>query len=111
MDQYSRRIIGLGTDQEEVEAIALCRMFDPAISGSDPPRYMSSDNDPLFRLQRGQANLGILDITEIKTVPHIPVSHLFVERLIGTIRREYLDHTPFWNSPDLELAGSGTKTR
>ncbi|MGB5536482.1 MAG: integrase core domain-containing protein, partial [Thiogranum sp.] len=29
-------------------------------------------------------------------------SHPFVERLIGTIRREYLDHTLFWDSCDLE---------
>jgi len=26
---------------------------------------------------------------------------LFIERLIGTIRREYLDHAFFWNSIDL----------
>ena len=26
----------------------------------------------------------------------------FVERLIGTIRRELLDQVPFWTSPDLE---------
>lgn len=25
-----------------------------------------------------------------------------IERLIGTIRREYLDHTRFWNADDLE---------
>ena len=29
-------------------------------------------------------------------------SHAFVERLIGTIRREYLDQTLFWNQGDLE---------
>jgi hypothetical protein len=28
--------------------------------------------------------------------------HPFVERLIGTIRREYLDHTLFWTMTDLE---------
>ncbi len=38
----------------------------------------------------------------MKTVPHLPVSHPFVERLIGTIRREYLDLVPFWNARDLE---------
>ena len=30
------------------------------------------------------------------------MSHPFVERLIGTIRREFLDHALFWNSLDLE---------
>ena len=29
-------------------------------------------------------------------------SHPFVERLIGTTRREYLDHMLFWNARDLE---------
>jgi hypothetical protein len=41
-------------------------------------------------------------VTEIKTVPHVPLSHPFVERLIGTIRREYLDRTLFWTTADLE---------
>ena len=40
--------------------------------------------------------------TEIKTVPYVPISHPFVERLIGTIRREYLDRTLFWTAVDLE---------
>ena len=31
-----------------------------------------------------------------------PMPHPFIERLIGTIRRDYLDHVPFWNSLDLE---------
>ncbi len=33
---------------------------------------------------------------------YVPLSHPFVERLIGTIRREYLDKVPFWNGGDLE---------
>jgi putative transposase len=35
-------------------------------------------------------------------VPDVPRSHPFVERLIGTIRREFLDQVPFWTSTDLE---------
>jgi len=49
-----------------------------------------------------QANLRILEVAEIKTVPYLPLSHPFVERLIGTIRREYLDRTLFWTTVDLE---------
>ena len=47
------------------------------------------------------ANLRVPEIDEIKSVPHVPVSHPFVERLIGAIRREYLDQTLFWNRFDL----------
>lgn len=39
---------------------------------------------------------------EIKSIPYTPTSHPFIERLIGTIRREYLDRVFFWNGWDLE---------
>jgi putative transposase len=51
--------------------------------------------DPLYRFGQWQRNLRILDVQEIKTVPYVPLSHPFVERLIGTIRRECLDCTLF----------------
>ena len=35
-------------------------------------------------------------------MPDVPLSHPFVERLIGTIRRELLDQVPSWTSADLE---------
>jgi hypothetical protein len=66
------------------------------------PKYVSSDHDPLFRFHRWTANLRIFEVTEVKTVPYLPISHPFVERLIGTIRREYLDFVPFWTARDLE---------
>jgi len=37
------------------------------------------------------ATLCVLEIDGIKSVPYTPVPHPFIERLIGTIRREYLD--------------------
>jgi Integrase core domain len=40
-------------------------------------------------------------VDEIKSIPFVPVSHPFVERLIGTIRREFLDHVLIWNAIDL----------
>jgi len=65
-------------------------------------RSTSCDYDPLFRFAQWQANLRILEVTEIKTVPFAPLSHPFVERLIGTIRREHLDRTLFWTTADFE---------
>ncbi len=46
--------------------------------------------------------MRIREIEEIKTIPHAPVSHPFTERLVDTIRREFLDQTLFWNERDLE---------
>jgi len=40
--------------------------------------------------------------SSIRSIPYTPLSHPFVERLIGTIRREYLDRVFFWNAQDLE---------
>jgi len=102
MDQYTRRIIGFGVHAGNVDGPALCRMFNEATSGHDWPEYLSSDNDPLFQYHRWKANLRVLDIDEIKSLPHVPMSHPFVERLIGSIRRELLDHTLFWTATDLE---------
>jgi hypothetical protein len=58
--------------------------------------------DDQFQYHRWKANLRVLEIEEIKSVPHVPMSHPFVERLIGSIRRELLDHTFFWTATDLE---------
>lgn len=101
MDQFTRRIIGFGVHAGDVDGVVLCRMFNTAISTMGAPQYLSSDNDPLFQYHQWQANLCILGIKEIKSVPYVPLSHPFVERLIGTIRREYFDHTLFWNAADL----------
>jgi len=88
MDQFTRRIIGFFVHCGNVDGVALCRMFHRAIRGKSLPKYLSSDHDPLYRFHRWKATLRVLEVTEIKTIPYVPLSHPFVERLIGTIRRE-----------------------
>jgi len=39
---------------------------------------------------------------EIKSLPHVPMSHPFVERLIGSVRRELWDQTLYWTATGLE---------
>ena len=103
MDQCTRRIVGFGVHRGAVDGVGLCRMFNRATCGHAPPTYLSSDHDRLYQCHQWQANLRILDVEEIKTVPYAPLSHPFVERLIGTIRRECLDRTLFWTATDLEM--------
>ena len=102
MDQFTRRLVGIGVHRGAVTGADLCCMFNAAIHGQGAPRHLSTDHDPLFEAHRWTANLRILEIDEIKTVPNVPLSHPFVERLIGTMRREFLDQVLFWNARDLE---------
>src|ERR1700704_3559615 len=82
MDQWTRRIVGFGVHRDVVDGVALCQMFNRATRGRTPPTYLSSDHDPLYRFHQWRANLRILDVKAIKTVPYAPLSHPFVERLI-----------------------------
>jgi transposase InsO family protein len=102
MDQCTRRLVGFIVHCSTLTGADVCRLFNVAIRGQSVPRHLSTDHDRLFEAHRWQANLRILEIDEIKTVPHVPLSHPYVERLIGTIRRECLDHVLFWNGRDLE---------
>jgi len=77
-------------------------MFNRAISGQGLPKSLSTDHDPLFQFHRWQANLRILDVERVQTVPQVPWSHPFIERLVSTLRCEYLDRLFFWTAEDLQ---------
>ena len=95
MDQFTRRIIGFGIHRGTIDGPSLCRMFRRAIQGQSLPTYLSTDHHPLYRFHQWQANLRVLEVVEIKTVPYVPLLHPFVERLLGTLRRECLNRTLF----------------
>jgi putative transposase len=88
MDQFTRRIVGFGVQAAAVDGPALCRMLNQAIAGQGPPTRLSTDHDPPFRFHRWHVNLRLLGVETVQTVPQVPWSHPFIERLAGTIRRE-----------------------
>ena len=55
------------------------------------PRHLQRDRDSVFgrRFREGVANMGI---DEVLTAARSPWQNPYVERLIGSIRRELLDH-------------------
>jgi transposase InsO family protein len=110
MDVFTRRIIGFGVASANLDGPVVCWMFNGAIANQRLPRYLSSDHDLLFRFHRWLANLRILEVDEIKAIPCAPRSHAFIERLIGTVRLEYLDQLLFWNRSDLERKLESYKT-
>jgi putative transposase len=103
LDQFTRKIMGVAVCCYPAKGEDACRMFAGVVSGAkSSPRHLSFDHDPLFGFSQWKANLRVLEIDSIQTVPDIPWSHPFVERLIGSVRRECLDQTLFWNEQDLE---------
>ena len=47
MDQCTRRIVGVGVHRGVVDGVGLRWMFNRATRGHTPPRYLSSDHNPL----------------------------------------------------------------
>jgi putative transposase len=64
------------------------------------PRYLLRDRDRIF----GQEFVGqveAMEIEEVLSTPRSPWQRAYVERLIGTIRRECLDHVIVFNESSL----------
>jgi len=90
MDQHSRRIIGFAVNEGSVDGPNHCRMFNEIISDKCLPRYIDRDKDPLYKYPQFESNLRIL-----KEFDGVEPSHPFIEQLIGSIKREFLDKTLF----------------
>ncbi|MHB8744360.1 MAG: hypothetical protein ACYC9L_14725 [Sulfuricaulis sp.] len=56
------------------------------------PSRQVLENDPLFTFQRWRANLRILGIEEIKSMPYVPISHPFIESSGSTYRFAWMSH-------------------
>jgi hypothetical protein len=58
-------------------------MFNRAIHTETLPKYLSSDHDPLYRFHQWQANLRVLEVKKIKTVPYVPLRNAELELSSG----------------------------
>jgi len=65
------------------------------------PKYLFRDNDGLYGTGV-RAFLGSCGITEVRTAYRSPWQNPFVERFIGTLRRELLDHVLVLSQGHLE---------
>jgi putative transposase len=74
------------TAQQIVEAFP----FDSA------PKYLLRDRDRIYGYEF-RKQLEVMDIHEILSAPRSPWQRAYVERLIGSIRRECLDHVIVFN--------------
>jgi putative transposase len=94
-----RRVIHFGVTacpSSEWAALQLLQAF-PWNSG---PRYLLRDRDGSYG-ERFQKAVNWLGIREVLTAPQSPWQNAYVKRLIGSIRRECLDHVIVLNDGGL----------
>jgi putative transposase len=76
------------------------RQLLEAFPWDSAPRYLLRDRDACYGKEFHEAT-GLLGIREVLTAPRSPWQNPYVERLIGTIRRECLDHVIVLNETGL----------
>ena len=85
-----RRILHFNVT-EHPTAVWTGRQLLEACGMEETPRFLLRDRDAVYGAEfRRQA--AVLDIEDIMTAPQSPWQNPYAERLIGSIRRECLDH-------------------
>lgn len=67
---------------------------------TSPPKYLLRDNDRIYGSEFSK-KINALGMNELKIAPRSPWQSPYVERLIGTIRHECLDHFIIFNQGQL----------
>jgi transposase InsO family protein len=84
-----RRIVHLAVTDHPTAAWT-AQQFRNAFPEDDAPRYLLHDRDSAFTDVVG--TIAAMHIHEVVTAPRSPWQNAYVERVIGSIRRECLDH-------------------
>jgi putative transposase len=94
-----RKVIHFEVTQNPTQ-VWLSRQMTEAFPWETAPRYLLRDRDrsygPAFR-----DRVKAMGVEEVLTAPRSPWQNPFVERLIGSIRRECLDHVIIFNERHL----------
>ena len=95
-----RRILGINVTSSP-SAAWTANQIRQAFPWESAPRYLLRDRDSIYGayFRRGMQNLGI---KEVVIARHSPWQNPYAERVIGTLRRERLDHVIVLNEAHLE---------
>jgi transposase InsO family protein len=94
-----RRIVHFGVT-EHPTSIWIAQQIIEAFPWDTAPRYMIRDRDGVYG-RAARERLAGMGITEVLTAPRSPWQSPYVERVIGSIRRECLDHVIVLNESHL----------
>ena len=94
-----RRIAHCAVTEHPTQEWTLQRLRE-AFPWNQSPQYLLRDRDAIY----GEHLVAVIQgmgIEEVRTAPRSPWQNPYVERLVGSIRRECLDHIIVWNQRSL----------
>jgi putative transposase len=93
-----RRIVHVAVTDHPTAAWT-AQQFREAFPWDDAPRYLLHDRDLAFQAATASANA--MGIEVVRTAPHSPWQNAYIERFIGSVRRECVDHVIVLNAAGL----------
>jgi putative transposase len=98
--RHDRRKIEHMAVTQQPAAVWLSRQVTEAFPWDTAPRYLLRDRDGSYG-ERFSQRVKAMGIKEVLTAPRAPWQNPYVERVIGSIRRECLDHVIIFNERHL----------
>jgi hypothetical protein len=96
---HRRRVVHFNVTDSPTAAWTAQQVVE-AFPDDSPPRFLIRDRDGIFGGQFRQ-RVKAIGLAEVLITPHSPWQNPFAERVIGTIRRELLDHVIVLNERHL----------
>jgi len=94
-----RQVVHFGVTEHPTEEWTMQQMRE-AFPWEEAPRYVLRDRDAIYGRDFADTSRD-MGLEEVLTAPRSPWQNPFVERLVGSIRRECLDHVIVWNERSL----------
>jgi len=94
-----RRVLHFGVTEHPTQEWTMQQLRE-AFPWNQAPRYVLRDRDAIY----GQDFAGMMKgmgMEEVMSAPRSPWQNPYVERIVGSIRRECLDHVIVWNERSL----------
>jgi ankyrin repeat protein len=100
----ARLLLRAGADPNAQTRLGVTALYLAAQNGNaDMVKALLAAGADANQVDRATGESILMNVEQIKTVPYVPLSHPFIERLIGTLRRECLDQLFFWTATDLQV--------
>jgi transposase InsO family protein len=96
---HRRRVVHVAVTAHPT-AVWIAQQLREAFPWAEAPRYLIRDHDLAFAAVHLTAEA--MAITEVLTAPHSPWQNAVIERFIGSLRRECLDHVIIFTAAGLQ---------